>query len=87
MSRTKRVPRRLPLARLSELADSHAERWHDLAPGVAIDNTRYFMAPEATPLFYTDCYQQLSREQERRYNQLTGIAFSELIHFFEVEIG
>lgn len=48
-----------------------------------IDCSRYFVCPTLTPLYYTPIYQELDEDQQRRYNQLTGLCFNELIAFFE----
>jgi hypothetical protein len=48
-----------------------------------IDRERWFVCPTLTPLYYAPVYHELNEFQQRRYNQLTALCFSELIAFFE----
>ena len=50
-----------------------------------IDRSRWFICETLTPLYYTSLYSQLTLEQRRRYNQLTGMFANELIAFLERE--
>jgi hypothetical protein len=50
-----------------------------------IDRTRWYFCETLTPLYYTDVYNELAPEHQRRYNQLTGMMTSELIGLLETE--
>jgi hypothetical protein len=51
-----------------------------------IDRSRWFVCETQTPLFYTSVYDELSADQKRRYNQLTGMLSNELIGLLETEL-
>jgi hypothetical protein len=59
------------------------DEWPVFDFSTPIDGSRWFVCPTLTPLYYTEIYHDLSDEQQRRYNQLTGLCFNELIAFFE----
>ena len=44
-----------------------------------IDRSRWFFCETLTPLYYTRVYRELSDDERRRYNQLTGMLSNELI--------
>lgn len=44
-----------------------------------IDRSRWFFCETLTPLYYTRVYSELSIDERRRYNQLTGMLSNELI--------
>ena len=52
-----------------------------------IDHSRWFVCPTLTPLYYAPVYRELNEHQQRRYNQLTALCFSELISFFETSFA
>jgi hypothetical protein len=68
------------LLRRTERADDDEP---DFDLSTPIDLSRWFVCPTLTPLYYTEIYHDLTDEQQRRYNQLTGLCFNELIAFFE----
>ncbi len=80
-------PRRLPLTQLIDQARSQRKESSPLDLSTPIDRSRLFVCPEMTPLYYTDAYRELTGDQARRYNQLTGLASNELITFFEERIA
>jgi hypothetical protein len=49
----------------------------------AADWSRLFVCPTLTPLYYTPGYAALTDRQRLRYNQLTAVAFNDLVLFFE----
>lgn len=44
-----------------------------------IDRSRWFFCETLTPLYYTRVYRELTDDERRRYNQLTGMLSNELI--------
>ena len=80
-------PTRLPLGDLIEQARSHRQDPSSLDLTTPIDRSRFFVCPKMTPLYYTAAYRELTDDQARRYNQLTGLASNELISFFEDQIA
>lgn len=79
--------RQQSLEALHDAARCDRELAYHPACGGAIDGTRYFVCPTATPLYYTQVYQQLSHQQQLRYNQLTGMSFNELVTLFESDFA
>src|ERR1041385_4591960 len=72
----------LPLEQLRrQAAQAEAEPPPDLT--TPIDRSKLFVCPTLTALYYTPVYGELSPEQARRYNQINGVAFGELIGLFE----
>ncbi len=69
-----------PLTNLGRASNAYGAAT-ELPP--AIDHSRWFVCPTLTPLYYTSAYRDLSELQQRRYNQLTAMCFSELIALFE----
>ena len=79
------APRRpTPLDRLAAQKDGNA---YDAIDWTApIDRARWFVCETQTPLFYTGAYEELTPDQRRRYNQLTGMLSNELIALLETEL-
>jgi hypothetical protein len=73
-----------PLDRLAGQKDSTAYEALDWT--LPIDRTRWFVCETQTPLYYTRSYEELSTDQRRRYNQLTGMLSNELIGLLETEL-
>ena len=76
------LPARMPLdaiLRRSRLAEARPLIW----PNGPVDRSRWFLCETLTPLYFAPIYLELSDEDRRRYNQLTGLCFNELIAFFE----
>jgi para-aminobenzoate N-oxygenase AurF len=72
-----------PLDRLAAQKDGSAYESIDwITP---IDRSRWFVCETQTPLFYTQVYGELSEDQRRRYNQLTGMLSNELVGLLETE--
>src|SRR5688572_16034939 len=80
--RTRR-PARLSLTELSEQAREASRTWAPLDLSTPVDLSRHFLCPTVTPLHYTAIHRSLTVEEKLRYNQLTGLAFNEVISFFE----
>ena len=79
------APRRpTPLDRLAAQKDSSAYDAIDWT--TPIDRARWFVCETQTPLFYTGAYEELTPDQRRRYNQLTGMLSNELIALLETEL-
>ena len=76
---THRQPLDVLLRRASRTVDGAPE--FDFS--TPIDRSCWFVCPTLTPLYYTQVYRDLSKDQQRRYNQLTALSFNELIAFFE----
>src|SRR4051812_14361459 len=75
--------RRRPLERLAGRLHEHDESKHKFDFVTPIDRSRWYVCPTLTPLYYAPVYDELTESQQRRYNQLTALCFSELIAFFE----
>lgn len=84
---TSGVRRRQTLLELCEGAQEAQPSGYVLTPAGRIDRLRFFLCPTATPLFYAAIYRELSESQARRYNQLCGMAFNELVTLFESEFA
>ncbi|HVR76274.1 MAG TPA: diiron oxygenase [Planctomycetota bacterium] len=82
VERTRR-PARLSLAELSEQAREASRTWAPLDLSTPVDTSRHFLCPTVTPLYYTEIHRSLTVEEKLRYNQLSGLAFNEVISFFE----
>lgn len=82
VERTRR-PARLSLAELSEQAREASRTWAPLDLSTPVDTSRHFLCPTVTPLHYTEIHGSLTGEEKLRYNQLSGLAFNEVISFFE----
>ncbi len=81
-----RRPHRLPVDRLNEQArETTPPKSIDLS--TPIDRSLHFVCPTLTPLYYTSVYEQLTPEIQRRYNQITALAFNEFTRFLEQDIG
>ncbi len=79
--------RQLDLERLRRHAAAHAVAWHEIDLTSSIDRGRPFVCETLTPLYHTAVYAQLGPEHVRRYNQLTGMSFNEIISFFETHFA
>ncbi|MDA8018785.1 MAG: diiron oxygenase [Thermoanaerobaculia bacterium] len=79
--------RKLDLERLRQHARDHAVAWHEVDLTGPIHSDRWFLCETQTPLYYADSYSELSVAEARRYNQLTGLSFNELISFFEINFA
>ncbi len=75
--------RRRPLERLARRLHQYDEVKHAFDFATPIDRSRWYVCPTLTPLYYAPVYAELTKLQQRRYNQLTALCFSELIAFFE----
>jgi len=53
----------------------------------AVDFERFFLPEAFTPLYHTSSYADLTRRQQRRYNQLYALYFNEQITFFETSLA
>jgi hypothetical protein len=70
-------------ALLTRTERSEGREGLSLDSSAPIDRSRLFVCPTLTPLYYTRVYADLTEDQQRRYNQLCAMGFSELIAFFE----
>jgi hypothetical protein len=78
---------RIPLENLLPKKSAVSQADDDNRWSAPIDKSRWFVCPTTTPLYYAPVYQELSHEQQLRYNQLTAVLFNELISFFETEFA
>jgi P-aminobenzoate N-oxygenase AurF len=53
----------------------------------AIDFERFFLPEAFTPLYHVPSYADLTRQQQRRYNQLYALYFNEQITFLETALA
>lgn len=78
---------RMSLDRLNAQAESHTFSLHEIDFQSPIQRDKYFLCPTLTPLYYTASYYTLTDAQAVRYNQITGMCFSELIGIFEESLA
>lgn len=79
------MTRNAPAASLDRLAAAPAAAVPRIDWQTPIDRTRWYICETLTPLYYTAVYHELSLEQRRRYNQLSGMLTSEVIALLETE--
>lgn len=75
------------LERLRRHAAAPAAAWDALDFTSPVDRALPFLCETVTPLYYAPIYQELAAAHRLRYNQLMGLAFGELICFFESQIA
>jgi hypothetical protein len=78
---------RISLDRLNAQAESHTFSLDQIDFDSPIQRDKFFLCPTLTPLYYTPSYRTLSPAQAVRYNQITGMCFSELIGLFEESLA
>lgn len=79
--------RQLDLELLRRHAVVHAAAWNEIDLASPVDRGRPFLCETLTPLYYTGIYSELAPEHALRYNQITGLAFNEIIGFFETHFA
>ncbi len=79
--------RRLSLDRINNRALYREQRHAPPRLEGPIDRDKLFICYSLAPLAHTAIFAQLTRAQQRRYNQLVGLMHNELICFFEEEFG
>ncbi|MCI0387663.1 MAG: hypothetical protein MOB07_02675, partial [Acidobacteria bacterium] len=73
---------RMPVERINRHASEHGVAMTRLGLDRPVDHTRLFTCPSLAPLTHTPVFTMLTPAQQRRYNQLVGLAQNELICFF-----
>jgi len=78
---------RMPIERINRHAGEHGVAVGRLRYDRPVDRSRLFTSPSLAPLAHAPVFAALTPAQQRRYNQLVGLAQNELICFFEQEVG
>jgi hypothetical protein len=73
----------MSVAMLRQHANAHQFSDGDLDWLPPFDRAKWLLCPTLTPLYYTPAYASLTEPQQRRYNQLAGLATNEIVGFFE----